>query len=59
MVPPMPLWVKVPNGRWNIARRKVRALTLTAVILGIGFLVAGSTKPLEVEPVAPTTSSRT
>ncbi len=37
----------------------LRALTLTAVILGIGFLVAGSTKPLEVEPVAPTTSSRT
>jgi MFS family permease len=37
----------------------LRALTLTAVILGIGFLVAGSTKPLVVDSAEPSTSSRT
>ena len=31
----------------------LRALTLTAVILGIGFLVAGSTKPLVVTGSVP------
>ena len=28
----------------------LRALTVTAGVLGVGFAVAGSTRPLEVEP---------